>query len=55
MDLSETFSYKFILYFLPVHRKCVINVADIQEKVFHLSGNKGNICVPRAPNFVERE
>lgn len=33
----------------------VVNVAAIEEKVFYLSGNRQNMCVARAPNFVERE
>ena len=32
-----------------------VNVATIDETVFYLSGNKQNVCVARAPNFVERE
>ena len=33
----------------------VVNVAAIEEKVFYLSENKQNMCVARAPNFVERQ
>ena len=33
----------------------VTNVANIQEKVFYLTGNKKYTCFVRAPNIVERE